>query len=52
MKIIAGRMSQPEIGNEWKERIGALMFLLEGKDVCDVNEDLTQGIVTDETLKM
>lgn len=48
--IIAGRMSQPGIGNGWKERLGALKFLLEGKDVCDVKEDLAQGIVTDETL--
>lgn len=24
--------------------------MLEGKDVCDVKEDLAQGIVTDETL--
>jgi hypothetical protein len=50
LKIIAGQMSQPEIGNEWKERLGALKFVLEGKDVCDVKEDLAQGIVTDETL--
>lgn len=48
--IIAGRMSQPGIGNGWKERLGALKFLLEGKDACDVKEDLAQGIVTDETL--
>lgn len=24
--------------------------MLEGKDVCDVKEDLAQGIVTEETL--
>ena len=48
--IIAGRMSQPEIEMEWKERLGALKFLLEGKDVCDVKADLAQGIVTEDTL--
>lgn len=44
LKIIAGRMSQPEIGNEWKERLGALKFLLEGKDVCEVTADLARGL--------
>lgn len=48
--IIAGRMSQPGITAEWKERLGALKFLLDGKDVCDVKADLTRGIVTDDTL--
>ena len=48
--IIAGRMSQPGIEIEWKERLGALRFLLEGKDVCDVKADLAHGTVTDDTL--
>ena len=48
--IIAGRLCQPGIEVEWKERLEYLKFLLEGKDVCDVKADLAQGIVTDETL--
>ena len=48
--IIAGRMSQPGIEKEWKERLGYLKLLLEGKDVCDVKSDLEKGIVTDDTL--
>lgn len=48
--IIAGRMSQPGIEVEWKERLGCLKLLLEGKDVCDVKRDLEKGIVTDDTL--
>lgn len=43
-------MSQPEIEVEWKERLGYLKLLLEGKDVCDVKSDLEKGIVTDDTL--
>ena len=39
--IIAGRLYQ---------RLEYLKLLLEGKDVCDVQADLAQGIVTDETL--
>ena len=48
--IIAGRLHQPGIEVEWKERLEYLKLLLEGKDVCDVQADLAQGIVTDETL--
>ena len=48
--IIAGRLCQPGIEVEWKERLDYLKFLLEGKDVRDVKADLTQGIVTEETL--
>lgn len=48
--IIAGQMNQQGIEMEWKERLGALKFLLEGKDVSDVNADLAQGMVTDDTL--
>lgn len=48
--IIAGRLCQPGIGVEWKEKLEYLKFLLEGKDVCDVKADLAQGIVTDDTL--
>ena len=48
--IIAGRLCQPGIEVEWKERLEYLKFLLEGKDVCDVKADLAQGIVTDDTL--
>ena len=48
--IIAGRMSQPGIEIEWKERLEALKILLEGKDVSDVKADLARGIVTDDTL--
>lgn len=48
--IIAGQMSHSGITLEWKERLGALKILLEGKDVCDVKADLTRGIVTDDTL--
>lgn len=48
--IIAGRLCQPGIEVEWKERLEYLKFLLEGKDVCDVKADLSQGIVADETL--
>ena len=48
--IIAGQMSKPEIWNEWKERLGAMEFLLEGKDISDVKADLARGIVTDDTL--
>lgn len=48
--IIAGRLCQPGIEVEWKERLEYLKFLLEGKDVCDVKADLAQGKVTEETL--
>ena len=48
--IIVGRISQPGIEVEWKEKLGALKFLLKGKDVCDVKADLSQGRVTNETL--
>ena len=48
--IITGRMSQPGIEKEWKERLEYLKLLLEGKDVCDVKSDLEKGIVTDDTL--
>lgn len=48
--IIASQMSQSGITLDWKERLGALKILLEGKDVCDVMADLTRGIVTDDTL--
>lgn len=48
--IIAGQMSQQGNSIEWKERLGAMKFLLEGKDVCDVKVHLAQGIVTDDTL--
>lgn len=48
--IIAGRLCQPGLEIEWKERLEYLKLLLEGKDVCDVQADLAQGIVTDETL--
>jgi len=48
--IIAGQMNQQGIEMEWKERLGTLKFLLEGKDVSDVNADLAQGMVTDDTL--
>lgn len=48
--IIAGRLCQPGIEVEWKEKLEYLKFLLEEKDVCDVKADLAQGIVTDETL--
>ena len=48
--IIVGRMSQPEIEIEWKERLGYLKLLLEGKDVCNVKSDLEKGLVTDDTL--
>lgn len=48
--IIAGRLCQPGIEVEWKERLENLKFLLEGEVVCDVKADLAQGIVTDETL--
>lgn len=48
--IIVGRLCQPGIEAEWKERLEYLKFLLEGKDVRDVKADLAQGIVTDETL--
>ena len=48
--IIAGRMSQPRIEVEWKERLGYLKLLLEGEDVCDVKSDLEKGLVTDGTL--
>ena len=48
--IIAGRLCQPGIEVEWKERLEYLKLLLEGKDVCDVKADLAQGIVTDDTL--
>jgi len=44
------RMSQSGITLDWKERLEALKFLLEGRDVCDVKTDLTRGIVTDDTL--
>ena len=42
--IIAGRLCQPGIEVEWKERLGALKFLLEGKDVCEVTADLARGL--------
>ena len=48
--IIVGRLCQPGIEVEWKERLEYLKLLLEGKDVCDVKADLAQGIVTDDTL--
>lgn len=48
--IIAGRLCQPGLEIEWKERLEYLKLLLEGKDVCDVQADLAQGIVTDETM--
>lgn len=48
--IIAGRLLQPGIEVEWKERLEYLKLLLEGKDVRDVKADLAQGIVTEETL--
>ena len=48
--IIAGRINQPGIEIEWKERLEHLKLLLEGKDVCDVKSDLEKGIVTDDTL--
>ena len=48
--IIVGQMSQPGIEVEWNEKLGALKFVLEGKDVCDVKADLAQGKVTDDTL--
>ena len=48
--IIVGRLCQPGIEVEWKERLECLKLLLEGKDVCDVKADLAQGIVTDDTL--
>lgn len=48
--IIAGRLCQPGIDVEWKEKLEYLKILLEGKDVRDVKADLAQGIVTDETL--
>ena len=48
--IIAGQMSRPGIAGEWKERLGDLKLLLEGRDVCDVRADLAQGRVTDDTL--
>ena len=48
--IIAGRLCQPGIEVEWKERLEYLKFLMEGKDVRDVKADLAQGIVTEETL--
>lgn len=48
--IIADQMSHSGITLDWKKRLGALKFLLEGKDVCDVKADLTRGIVTDDTL--
>lgn len=50
MGIIAGRMSQPGITKEWKERLGCLKLLIEGEDVVDVKADLARGIVTDDTL--
>lgn len=48
--IIAGRLCQPGIDIDWKERLEYLKLLLEGKDVCDVKADLAQGNVTEETL--
>ena len=48
--IIVGRLCQPGIEVEWKERLEYLKLLLEGKDVCDVKADLAQGKVTEETL--
>lgn len=48
--IIADQMSHSGITLDWKKRLGALKFLLEGKDVRDVKADLTRGIVTDDTL--
>ena len=48
--IIAGRLLQPGIEVEWKEKLEYLKILLEGKDVRDVKVDLAQGIVTEETL--
>lgn len=48
--IIVGKLCQPGISDEWKERLEYLKLLLEGKDVSDVKVDLAQGIVTDETL--
>ena len=48
--IISGRLCQPGIGVEWKEKLEYLKILLEGKNVRDVKADLAQGIVTDETL--
>ena len=48
--IIAGQMRRSGIAGEWKERLGALKLLLEGRDVGDVRVDLAQGIVTDDTL--
>lgn len=50
LEAIAEQISQPRITIEWKERLEALKFLLEGKDVCDVKADLAQGKVTDDTL--
>ena len=50
LRIIAGRLCQPGIEVEWKERLEYLKLLLEGKDVRDVKADLTHGIVTEETL--
>lgn len=48
--IIAGRLLQPGIEVEWKERLEYQKLLQEGKDVRDVQADLAQGIVTEETL--
>ena len=48
--IIEGRLCQPGIGVEWKEKLEYLKILLEGKNVRDVKADLAQGIVTEETL--
>ncbi len=48
--IIAGRLCQPGIEVEWKEKLEYLKILLEGKDVRDVKADLAQGKVTDGTL--
>ena len=48
--IIAGRLCQPGIEVEWKEKLECLKLLLEGKDVRDVKADLAQGKVTDDTL--
>ena len=42
--IIVGRLCQPGIEVEWKERLEYLKFLLEGKDVRDVKADLTHGL--------
>lgn len=50
LEAIAEQISQQGINMEWKERLEALKFLLEGKDVCDVKADLAQGKVTDDTL--